>query len=71
MLVGNGAITAVFVVGGFIALAAGWKIIDWITPGDLNKEILGSEMRKPNMALATVVAAMIIGISLIIASAIH
>lgn len=49
-----------------------WKFIDWMTPGNLNKELLGDNTKgQPNLALAVVVAAMVLGFSVIIAAAIH
>lgn len=55
-----------------------WKIIDWVTPGDLNGQLLGTMKSvahtpdgKPNMALAVVVGLMALGFCVILASAIH
>lgn len=61
----------------FILLAAAlfpllWKLIDKLTPGNLDKEILGDNSKnQPNVALAIVVAAFVLGFSIIIAAAIH
>ena len=58
-----------------------WKFIDWLTPGDLDKELLGTPETKapdgsvvpgkaPNLALAVVVAALVVGFCLILTAAI-
>ncbi len=51
----------------------GYKLIDRITPGNLCRELLGrdpaqtvAEPHKPNVALAIVVAAMLLGLSIIL-----
>ncbi|MEW6777412.1 MAG: DUF350 domain-containing protein [Bdellovibrionota bacterium] len=60
--------SVVYSVIGLVVLAAGFLIFDKATPSwDLSKEIVD----KQNMAVAVVVAAVCLGISLIIASAIH
>jgi putative membrane protein len=51
---------------GIILTIAGYKIFDWITPIDVEKE-LGE---KQNIAVAIVAAAVIIGIALVVAAAI-
>ena len=57
----------VFSLLGVIVFWVTFVIIDKITPYDLWKEIV----EKRNQALATVVAAMCLGIALIVAAAIH
>ena len=57
----------VFSLLGVIVFWVTFMIIDKITPYDLWKEIV----EKRNQALATVVAAMCLGIALIVAAAIH
>lgn len=52
---------------GLIVLITTFVLVDKVTPYDLWKEIV----EKQNRALATLVGAMAIGISLIIAAAIH
>lgn len=60
-----------------------WKFIDWLTPGDLDKELLGHTVeekdangsvtkitKSPNVALALVVAALVVGFCLILTAAI-
>jgi hypothetical protein len=61
-----------------------WKFIDWLTPGDLDKELLGTPEQRvvesgiervipgkaPNLALAVVVAALVVGFCLILTAAI-
>ena len=60
-----------------------WKLLDWVTPGDLNAQLLGSTKDKnnivtqhtpdgqPNKALAIVVGLMALGFCIILAAAIH
>lgn len=68
----NAVISIVFVLIAVALFPFLWKIIDKITPGDLNKELLGqNEQKSPNIALAIVVAAMVIAFGLILAAAIH
>ena len=52
---------------GVVIFWLAFVIIDKLTPYDLWKEIV----EKRNQALATVVAAMCLGIAIIVASAIH
>ena len=51
---------------GIVLTIAGYKIFDWITPIDVEKE-LGE---KQNIAVAIVTAAVIIGVALVVAAAI-
>ncbi|MDB5319346.1 MAG: hypothetical protein JWN40_977 [Phycisphaerales bacterium] len=51
---------------GICLTIAGYKIFDWITPIDVEKE-LGE---KQNIAVAIVTAAVIIGIAMVVAAAI-
>ncbi len=51
---------------GLIVLAVAFKMIDWLTPGNLAKQIA----EEKNLALAVVIAGAMLGISIIIASAI-
>lgn len=44
----------------------GWRVIDRITPGKLDEEILGSQKKQPNVALAIVVASMVLGVSVVL-----
>lgn len=55
-----------------------YKVIDWITPGVLSGQLLGTlngvahtPDGKPNVALGVVVGGMFLGMSIIIAAAIH
>lgn len=60
-----------------------WQVLDWVTPGNLNAQILGSTKDKngvvtahtpdgkPNIALAIVVGFLGLGLCIILASAIH
>jgi putative membrane protein len=52
---------------GVIVFWAAFRVIDWLTPYNLWEELV----EKQNMALGMVVAAMSLGISLIVAAAIH
>lgn len=51
---------------GIILTIAGYKIFDWITPIDVEKEL----SERQNVAVAIVAAAVIIGIALVVAAAI-
>ena len=57
----------VFSLLGVIVFWVSFVIIDKITPYDLWKEII----EKHNQPLATIVAAMCLGIAIIVAAAIH
>lgn len=65
------ALVLVAAVAGLLA-TLGWRVIDWITPGNLNGQLLGTPAengkpeRAPNVALAIVVAAMFLGFSFIL-----
>ncbi len=50
----------------------GFRVIDKITPGDLSKELLGESNggKHPNVALAIVVAALILGMALVLGATI-
>jgi putative membrane protein len=54
-----------FAFVGIAAAILGYKLFDKCTPGDLNKEIIENK----NTAAAIVAAAVIIGVSIIIAAA--
>lgn len=58
---------AVFAALGIVIFVIAFAIIDWITPYHLWKEIVEDK----NLALAVLVGAMSIGISIIIAAAVH
>lgn len=55
-----------------------YKVVDWITPGDLGSQLLGTEDketgqqagRNPNVALAIVVGLLFLGMCQILAAAI-
>lgn len=55
----------IFVAIGIVAAVAGYKLFDKCTPGDLNKEILENK----NVAAAIIAAAVILGVSIIVAAA--
>lgn len=57
----------VFVAIGILAALVGFKLFDRFTPGDLEEEIL----KKNNVSAAILAAAVILGISIIVAAAIH
>ena len=57
----------VYALLGIVIFVAGFIIVDKLTPYDLWAEIV----EKHNKALALVVAAMCLGISIIVAAAIH
>jgi uncharacterized membrane protein YjfL (UPF0719 family) len=52
---------------GVLFVIVTFKVVDKLTPGDLWKELI----EERNQALATVVAAMILAIAIIVASAMH
>jgi uncharacterized membrane protein YjfL (UPF0719 family) len=51
---------------GIVMAIIGFKLFDWITPGDLGNEITG----KSNIAAAILAGAVVIGVSIIMAAAI-
>ncbi|MFO0814854.1 MAG: DUF350 domain-containing protein [Gemmatales bacterium] len=57
---------ALFGALGIIMAIIGFKLFDWITPGDLGNEITG----KSNIAAAILAGAVVIGVSIIMAAAI-
>lgn len=59
--------SVVFALLGVIVFWLAFLVIDWLTPYNLWEELV----EKQNMALGMVVAAMSLGISLIVAAAIH
>ncbi|MCA1593468.1 MAG: DUF350 domain-containing protein [Acidobacteria bacterium] len=61
------ATTAIFTVFGLLVFGLAYAIIVKVTPFSIRKEIEDDQ----NTALAIVIGAVIIGISLIIAAAIH
>lgn len=65
-----GGTAAMAGVGVLLFLLLAPKLIDWVTPGDLKAELLGKNGRPPNLALAVVVAAMFLGVALIVAAAV-
>lgn len=56
-----------FGVLGIVLAVLGFKLFDWLTPGDLQKEVFENK----NMAAAILGAAVILGICLILAAAVH
>lgn len=67
LLVKNLINTTVFAVLGLVILCLGFIIVDRLTPYDLWKEI----NEKQNVALAILVGAFSLGVSLIIAASLH
>lgn len=59
--------SVVFSIFGLVLFGLAFFIFDKLTPGELGQEIL----EKQNMAAAIVVAALIIGISIIVGLSIH
>lgn len=57
----------VYTVFGSVAFAIAFKVLNWLTPNDFWHEIL----EEHNNALAIVIAAVSIGLSIIIAAAIR
>lgn len=58
--------TLVYSIIGLLIAILAFKVIDWLTPGKMSKQIA----EEGNVALAIVVAGLMIGISIIIAAAI-
>jgi uncharacterized membrane protein YjfL (UPF0719 family) len=56
----------IFGVVGIVLVIAGYKIFDWVTPIDVEKEL----SEKQNIAVAIVAAAIILGIAWVTAAAI-
>lgn len=56
----------IYTVFGSIAFAIAFKVLNWLTPNDFWHEIL----EEHNQALAIVIGAISIGLSIIIASAV-
>jgi len=52
---------------GIVMAIIGFKLFDWITPGNLGEEITS----KNNMAAAILAGAVVLGVSIIMAAAIH
>lgn len=66
-LLGNLIAALVFALLGIVVLIVTFVVVDWLTPYDLWGEIAA----KQNKALAIFIGAFVLGISLIIAAAIH
>jgi putative membrane protein len=58
--------SVIYGVIGIVLTIAGYKIFDWVTPIDVEKELA----ERQNVAVAIVTAAVIIGIALVISAAI-
>lgn len=52
---------------GIVMAIIGFKLFDWITPGNLGEEITS----KKNNAAAILAGAVVLGVSIIMAAAIH
>ncbi|OFY27286.1 MAG: hypothetical protein A2309_01385 [Bacteroidetes bacterium RIFOXYB2_FULL_35_7] len=59
--------TIIFSVLGIIFCVLGYKVVDWLVPGNMGKQIADDK----NLALAVVAGAMILGICIIVAASIH
>lgn len=58
--------TVIYSLIGIIMATLGFKVVDWLTPGDLAEQVAN----KGNRALAILAGSMILGICIIIASAV-
>ena len=58
--------TVIYSLIGIIMATIGFKVVDWLTPGDLADEV----SNKGNRALAILAGSMILGVCIIIASAV-
>lgn len=59
--------TLVFGVVGIVLAIVGFKVLDLLTPGKLDEEIL----QKQNVAAAILAGAFVLGICIIVAAAVH
>lgn len=58
--------TIVYSALGIVMAVVGFKVVDWLTPGDLAEDVA----HKENRALAVLAGAMMLGVCIIIASAV-
>lgn len=58
--------TLIFALAGIVLAIVGYKLFDYCTPGDLHEEIV----KNRNVAAAVIGAAVIIGVSIVVAAAI-
>ncbi len=56
--------TIVYSIVGIVMAVAGFKVVDWLTPGNLAEEVAVKE----NRALAVLAGSMMLGVCIIIAS---
>jgi len=65
--------SSIYFTIALIFLAVAFRVLDWITPGDLRKELLGIDRanRQPNIALAIVVGLFGLGLCIIIAATLN
>jgi putative membrane protein len=62
----NMALSAIFAVLGFVLLFIGYRVFDWLTPTDLNRDVF----EKANLAAAVLAGAFVIALAIVIAAAI-
>ena len=62
----NVLLSLIFAALGFIVLFVGYRVFDWLTPTDLNKDIF----ENGNMAAAVLAGAFVIAMAIIVAAAI-
>jgi len=58
------ASTIIYSIVGIVMAVIGFKVVDWLTPGDLAEEVA----HKENRALAVLAGSMMVGVCIIIAS---
>lgn len=58
--------TIIYSAVGIVMAVIGFKVVDWLTPGDLAEEVA----HKENRALAVLAGSMMLGVCIIIASAV-
>jgi len=63
--------TTIYALLALLMFPMFWKVLNFITPGDLNKELLATDGNQPNLALAIVVGCISLGFCIILAAAIH
>jgi len=60
-------LTLIYAFLGIVLLFVGYRVFDWLTPGDLQSEIF----KQNNKAVAILVGGFIIGLGIVILGVIH
>jgi putative membrane protein len=59
--------TIIYAMLGMVLLFLGYRVFDWMTPGDSQKKIF----EEGNLAVAVLIGSFILGLAIVILSAIH